>query len=328
MWRKVLAGVLGRRPIHTTGEAWAAWVGGKYPDRDGRPSIARIVFATHPEHREDTVLLCRTDWRLREVMYGPAEPRTGVERTLVDALIRHFPDTLGVAHRLPDQYAPPAALWTADVAVTPEMFAVGFNPPDHDANMLRVRFDLAGQHPSVSVIPTRYDPTAMARRRLDILLARGAKFIRAELAQANYQLYQPGTASAACMVMVSFDFRVSAQELRDWGSMLYPLKFTNPTDPTLRDAVWPLEASERSWYYHRRFRLPDALTGGRAVFLADLWVHRPFIVDGQFHPRAEIGDRPRQIPCLAEPNESGWAGIELVPHNEVETYRRLATKKD
>src|SRR5262245_46660383 len=145
MWRQVLAGVLGRRVIHTTGEAWAAWVGGKFPDRDGRPSIACVVFATHPEHREDPVLIGRTDWRLREVMYGQAEPRTGVERTLVDTLTRHFPDTLGVAPRLPDQYASPAALWTADVAVTPEMYVAGFDPPDHDATMLRVQFDLSGR---------------------------------------------------------------------------------------------------------------------------------------------------------------------------------------
>src|SRR5262245_30706197 len=114
MWRKVLAGVLGRLPIHTSGEAWAAWGGGKVPEGGSHPSIARIVFATHPEHREDPVLLGRTDWRLREVMYGQAEPRSGVERTLVDALNRHFPDVLGAAHRLPDQYASPAALWTAD----------------------------------------------------------------------------------------------------------------------------------------------------------------------------------------------------------------------
>jgi hypothetical protein len=128
------------------------------------------------------------------------------------------------------------------------------------------------------------------------------------------------------MVMVSFDYRVTTREMRAWGNVLYPLKFTNPTDPVLREAVWPLEASERSWYYHRRFRLPAALTGGRAVFLADLWAHRPFIADGWFRPRGDLGDQPRLLPCLAETNETGWAGIELVPHNEVETYRRLAAK--
>src|SRR5262245_901251 len=197
MWRKVLAGVLGRRPIHTSGEAWAAWVGGKFPDGDGRPSIARIVFATHPEHREDPVLLCRTDWRLREVMYGKAEPRTGVERTLVDILMRQFPDTLDIAHRLPDQYAAPAALWTADVAVTPDVYAAGFDAPDPDANMLRVRFDFSGRYPTATLIPTRCDPTATARRRLDVMLTRGAKFIRAELTQANYTLFGPATTSGA-----------------------------------------------------------------------------------------------------------------------------------
>jgi hypothetical protein len=112
--------------------------------------------------------------------------------------------------------------------------------------------------------------------------------------------------------------------MRDWADMLYALKFTDPDDPDLRIALWPLEVSEQSWYYHRRFRLPDVMTGGRAVFLADLWAHRPFIADGRFLSRA--GDQPRLVPCLAEPDETGWAGIELVPHNEVEKYRRLAAK--
>jgi hypothetical protein len=307
-----------------TGEAWAAWVGAKHPDGDGRPSIVRIVFSTHPVHCDDVIFICRTDWRLREVMYGQAQPRSDVERTLVDALMRQFPDTLGVAHPLPPEYSEPAALWTADAAVTREIYQAGFDPPDHDGNLMRVRFDLSAQTPSASLIAVRQNPTAIARQRLDLMIARGAKFVWAELVQANHMLYEPAPTSHACMVMLSFDYRVTPKEMRDWADMLYALKFTDPDDPDLRIALWPLEVSEQSWYHHRRFRLPDVMTGGRAVFLADLWAHRPFIADGRFLSRA--GDQPRLVPCLAEPDETGWAGIELVPHNEVEKYRRLAAK--
>jgi hypothetical protein len=129
------------------------------------------------------------------------------------------------------------------------------------------------------------------------------------------------------MVMFSPDYTVSAEDLRGWAARLYDLKYTGVEDPVLRQAVWPLEASDRTWYYHRRVRLPDEFTGGRAVYLADLWVHRPFI-DGRFRHRAEVGGRPRRVPCLAEMHDQGWAGIELVPFDEVDRYRQSAGRRD
>jgi hypothetical protein len=125
------------------------------------------------------------------------------------------------------------------------------------------------------------------------------------------------------MVMFSFDESVAADEMRAWAEQLHPLKYAHAPDPVLREAVGPLEASDRAWYYHRRFAMQLAFTGGRKVFLADLWAHRLFI-KGRFRHRAEHGSKPRQLPCLAEKKDTGWAGIELVPYNEVELFKRRA----
>ncbi len=67
--------------------------------------------------------------------------------------------------------------------------------------------------------------------------------------------------------------------------------------------------------------MPEALTGGKAMYLADVWVHRPFI-RGRFPHRNEAGTEPRRVPCLVETKDWGWTGTELVPCDEVEEYRR------
>jgi hypothetical protein len=227
-------------------------------------------------------------------------------------------------YHLSDDFAPRTPLYVADVSLTESVYKAGFNFTDHDS-LLRVRYELSGEPPRAELSPDVPDATAVARKRLDALLRRGARFIWAELAQANYRLYREGTESSACMVMFSFDFRVPAEEMKAWCEQLHPLKFTKPDDPVLREAVWPLEADDQAWYYHRRFTLPPAYTGGRVVYLADLWVHRPFI-DGRFRSRPEVGNRPRRVPILAENKAGGWAGIELVPFNEADEYRRRASR--
>jgi hypothetical protein len=322
MWGK-LAGLVTRRNGRTTGDALAAWVCVQTPEPGGRPTHARVVFATHPEYRDDPILAHRTQYRLNEMMYRGGEPWDDTERAVLAVVERDFPDALGVAHRLPPEYANPAGLWAADVAVTPEVYAAGLTPDEHDANLLRVRFDLAGPRPTAGVVPAPANMEATARRRLDLLLARGARFVWAEVVQANYRLYADNDESAPALVMFSFDYTVPAEEVRALAERLHPLRFTEPADPVLREALWPLEANNGAWYYHRRARVPPELFGGRVVYTADLWVHRPFIA-GRFPHRDELGGRPRRVPCLAEPWETGWAGIELVPVAEVDEYRRRA----
>ena len=69
------------------------------------------------------------------------------------------------------------------------------------------------------------------------MLNRGARFVWAELVQVNYRFYQLVTDSVACMVMFSFDYIVTADELWVWGECLHLLKFTNLDDLVLRKAI-------------------------------------------------------------------------------------------
>jgi hypothetical protein len=291
---------------------------------DAEPDAAALVFIPAENCRHDPVFLSRVQWRLQELLYDGGTPINAEETTVRDRV-----RTMGIAsesprvYHLSNEFAPPVPLYVADVAISRRLYSASLDFGDHNS-LLRVRYDLSGAHPSAELVGEPTNPTAMARRRLEALLDRGARFIWVELVQANYRLYAHGPDSAACMVMFSFDESVSTEELRSWSERLHPFKHTHPPDPVLRQAVSPLEASDRAWYYHRRFTMPLAFTGGREVFLADLWAHRPFI-KGRFRHRAEYRGKPRQLACLVEKKETGWAGIELIPYNEVELYTRRAT---
>jgi hypothetical protein len=329
MWAP-LARILGLKPappVSVRGEALAAPISAIRPAPGAAENAAALIFTSADGYRDDPVFLSRVQWRLQELLYDGAEPSTAAEAATRDKFLKMglAADRLRTYH-LSNAFAPTVPLYMADVALTPALHAAGLNFNDHDC-LFRVRYDLAGSRAATELSADLPTPTAIARRRLEGMLDRDARFVWAELVQANYRLYQPGTDSAACMVMFSFDYAVSADEMRAWGEQLHPLKFTNPSDPVLRKAVWPLEVDDRAWYYHRRFRMPDEFTSGRTVYLADLWAHRPFI-DGHFRSRQELGSRPRRVPLLAEKKETGWAGIELVPFNEADDYQRRATQRN
>lgn len=304
------------------GEALTVGIAGIRDSADKPIRAATLVFC--PALRDDPVFLSRVQWRLQGLLYDGEEPVVPA-----DAAARDRVRDMGIAAERPRTYllsndfAPGESLYATDVSIPSRLYPDGFEWGGHD-HLLSVRYDVSGAEPTAELIPQAPDPTAIARARLDGLLRRGAKFVWAELVQANYTLYQPGQHSAACMVMFSFDYTVQPDEMRKWAEQLHPLKHTNPGDPVLPDAVFPLECSDRGWYYHRRFPLPLAYTGGRVVYLADVWAHRPFI-DGRFRSRSELpAGQPRRVPILAEKKETGWAGVELIPFNEAKEYQRRA----
>jgi hypothetical protein len=321
-----LSRVLGRKPEPPrVGEALGVPIASIKPTPSARPTAVSLVFSPATGFLNDPVFLSRVQWRLQEMIYDGVAPVVPADAEARDRIreMKIGPD-LPRVYLLSDTFVPTVRMYVADVAITPAVYEAGLDFNDHDC-FLRIGYDLAASRPTAEVIHPPPTPTEIARARLDALLNRGAKFVWAELVQANYQLYSPGTVSAPRMVMFSFDYRVSPEEMRAWAELLYPLKFTNPSDPVLREAVWPLEADEQAWYYHRRFRMPEAFTGGREVFLADLWAHRPFMQD-RFLYRHEVAGKPRRVPCLAEKKDTGWAGLELLPFGEADEYRKRAAK--
>ena len=181
---------------------------------------------------DDPVFLSRVQWRIQGLLYENEQPVVPA-----DAATRDRVREMGLATERPRAYllsndfAPGERALRGGCDASPRgLHTGGFEWGGHD-HLLRVRYDVSGTEPKAELIPKAPDPTAIARSRLDALLHRGAKFIWAELVQANYTLYQPGQYSAACMVMFSFDYTVSADEMRVWAEQLHPLKHTNPADP-------------------------------------------------------------------------------------------------
>jgi hypothetical protein len=78
--------------------------------------------------------------------------------------------------------------------------------------------------------------------------------------------------------------------------------------PVLQPTAEAVAANEAGWSYHRRVRIAPEMTQGCAMYLADVWFHRPFLADGYLSNR-----QPRLVPCLAQPGDRG--GIELMPHD-------------
>jgi hypothetical protein len=151
----------------------------------------------------------------------------------------------------------------------------------------------------------------VAAERLAALYRAGAKPLIGARVQANSSLYQPGAASAPAMVAFSFDPAVSPLKLQEVAQMIHDLKSSDTQNPVLLAAAAGPRASDQFWFYHRRFRIPPEITEGRAVYAADIWVHRPCLPERYFSPRT-----PRLIPVLAQPGETG--GVELIPHDRVE----------
>ena len=123
------------------------------------------------------------------------------------------------------------------------------------------------------------------------------------MVQANHALFQTGKDDLPCLVLFSFDDRITDDELTDVAGRVSGLKNTRPDDPDLA-AVANLTTDERFVYYQRD-RLPRSLTGPREVFAAHLHVHRSFLQDGYFH------SDNRLMTCVAEPGDRG--ALELLP---------------
>lgn len=311
------------RPV--AGEVLAAPVAVvRDPDSD-RLLSACGVFAPAADVRDDPVFASRSQFRIQEVLYDGVEPNDTAERAVRDRLAGALTGPRPRVYHLSNDYAPRTPMFAAEFDIPAALYDAGYDPSDLNTGLIPLRFR-PGRTPTAEVLVRPFDPEATARRRLEVMLARGARFVWAELVQANFQLYRPGPASAACMVLFGTDYGVTANRLRDLAARLYDLKYTPTTDRTVIDAAWPLEASDRAWYYHRRVKVPAELTGGANLYLADLWVHRPFIRE-RFYHRHETGNQPRPVPCLLETKDWGWTGIELVPHAEADEYRRRASPR-
>jgi hypothetical protein len=146
---------------------------------------------------------------------------------------------------------------------------------------------------------------AIMRQRVREVSQRGRQ-VRVAVIQAFIDLYSARSEeNASAIVVLTFDPALQNDwpRLHDLATRIGKLKKTHPSDPQ-EAAIARVLDSEVSQLY-RRLPLPSSWTGGVPVYIADLYVHRPFLLN---HTHLEF-EQP--LACIAEEGASGR--IELLP---------------
>ena len=133
--------------------------------------------------------------------------------------------------------------------------------------------------------------------------------VSALLVQANPGLFRAGMLDLPCTVVFSFD-KVDYETLNEISERVAALKNSEQTEPG-RAEIAKLLAPPA--VRRRRKLLPPALTGGKFVYAADLFVNRRYLEKNYLTHRT--------LPCFAEPErEHGedWGGLELMPYQITE----------
>ena len=125
--------------------------------------------------------------------------------------------------------------------------------------------------------------------------------VSALLVQANPGLFRAGMLDLPCMVVFSFH-EVEYETLNEISERVAALKNAEQKEPA-RAAIAKMLAPPA--VRNRRKLLPSALTGGKTVYTADLFVNRRYLEKGYLTHRT--------LPCFAEPGEES-GGLELMPY--------------
>jgi hypothetical protein len=138
---------------------------------------------------------------------------------------------------------------------------------------------------------------AIMRRRVEEVLQRGQPVL-AYVIQAFLDLYfAQHEENAAAMVLISFEPRLGKDETK-----IGALKGTTPADP--QEAVLARVLGSEQSQICRRLPVPVSWADGAACYVADLYVHRPFLPN-----RSHAGDACRpDLACSAA--DSPGDGVE------------------
>lgn len=289
----------GPAPSHQEVTACLCW---DRPLGEKRPGwhCGRVLYSTRPDRAHDIVFLSRLLCRmLRLWALGGRSP---LETWVLEGL--RGPYRQGQRVAVPAGYCDADPVYFHDLAWRAEDVGPDFEAGDINRAVRTLRLTRGG--PLFQPAGPGH-ATSLARRRLRALRARGAVPVTAVRVQANYRLYEPGDEDAPGVVLFELSPDADVGRLTSLANELYEARDgVRAVAPGLADAVELLRANVECWSFHRRRRLPPAWTGGHEAYVADLWLHRPFLRDGRI-----VRERGRALPCLAEPGEAG--GIELLP---------------
>lgn len=280
-------------------EVWAAFVA-----FEKARSVLTVVFSNTPAMCRSPVCLSLWAWQVNYLSRGKMTPQTAVEATL-QQWISGDPQ-IGQVRQLVRQAEAGLDLFGFDVQVDRRLLGPNFDVQGHNDSMFWL--DLRGRVPAVlGPVPTQ----EVALARLTELFSRGARPALGMRLQAHTSLYEQELDSGhPAVALFTFDPAVQPEYLEDLADYIYDIDEEETEDPVLLAAVAVPLANQEEWRYCRRGRIPVELTRGHVIYAGDIWVHRPFLVDGYFSDR-----QPRAMPLLADPGESG--GLELIPYDRI-----------
>lgn len=254
----------------------------------GGPVVVRFAYSPDPDHAEDLAAVHRT-------LHNCHADEPAIKQIRANQATRSG----GFHWRVPGRLSGSVPVWLRDVAIPESDY-----PSDLIDDLHPTPFWLAFDSPrrvTLDVLPAATG-TGRARQRIERARRRGGIAVRAALIQANDALFAPGTTDLPCLVLFGFDDRVTDAELEETAGRVVALKGTTQKDRDLA-FVAGLTTDERFLYYGRE-RLPRVLAGRRDLFVAHLYVHRPFLSDGYLDGRV--------LECVAEPGDRGM--LELLPN--------------
>jgi hypothetical protein len=264
-----------------------------------------LMFSTSPHAARDAVSLSRWGAYALFLAQGWLPCRTPMEQTIYRWATE--PATLGHIVPLAHHQQAGIDLWGTAVRFDPEILGPGYNENDHNGSIVWLGFQ--GQWP---VILGQVGEDVVAMQRLASLYQQGGRPAIAARVQANRHLFEPGPGGHPGLIVFTFDPAVQPMELVRLALAIYDLKMADEAEipPALQATRNAIVANEDCWYYHRRSLVAPELTGGRHVWLADVWFHRPFLAGGCL---AE--NYPRLMPVLAKADQP--AGVELIPFHQI-----------
>lgn len=278
-------------------EVWADVIGAHVSRK-----LATVLFSTTANCVQDPIFLSRWKWQAQGLMEQRLQASSAYDQRMV-----HWMNGEVVANQvvqLVGQRELGVDLFGADIPL-PDWMPPGWQWHDHNAGLLRL--DCRGGAP---VVVGPVGAANVAMKRLSVLFEQGAKPAIAARVQANSILYEHDPRDAPAMVVFASDPRFGPDRLAALANQIFDLKSQSDLPPVLATASAGPRASDESWHYHRRFPIPRELTQGVQVYAADIWVHRPFLLNSRF-----VSEKSRFVPIIAEPGEQG--GIELVPFDRV-----------
>lgn len=260
---------------------------------------ARVLFSKQKRFARDISFVALQASRLEEILADVDHPEFETANRFQKAVFQP-----GVQQTLPAVLTANHPVSICDVLLDPYSLPADFLNDPLDLQELFLQIDELTGFAKLS-IPLADNPTDRALNRIKKLQNRDGVELNATVVQAPAELYQAGEKDLPCMVLITFDKKANEPKfLFHIARYLNSLSSGRFRDEDRARAARML--NDPRFVRNRRREVPESLCDGQLVYLCDLIVHRPFLVNGLIDGHT--------LPCLADYGDQGR--IELMPFAE------------